>query len=75
MTPELVRFIANTRQTFRQLSTEQLYQLALSLRHELSDRQLDALPEADALVAALLGDARVARQRLYSSLEAPAEQS
>lgn len=73
MTPELIRFIANTRQTFRQLSIEQLYQLALSLRHELADRQADALPEADALVAALLADARVVRRRLYAHLDPPAE--
>jgi hypothetical protein len=73
MTPELIRFIANTRTTFRQLSTEQLYQLALSLRHELSDRELDSVPEADALVAALLGDARVSRARLYSTLDPTAE--
>lgn len=73
MNPELIRFISNTRSTFRQLSVEQLYQLAVSLRHELSDRQLDALPEADALVAALLGDARVSRARLYAKLDPPAE--
>ena len=73
MTPETIRLIQNLRVTLRGLSTEQLYQLALSLRHELSDRQLDAVPEADALVAALLGDARVSRARLYAQLDPTAE--
>jgi len=73
MSPETIRLIQNLRVTLRGLSTEQLYQLALSLRHELSDRQLDAVPEADALVAALLGDARVSRARLYAQLDRPAE--
>lgn len=73
MTPELARFIANTRATFRQLSIEQLYQLTLSLRDELAAREADALPEADALCAALLADARVVRARLYHQLDPPAE--
>jgi hypothetical protein len=67
MTPELARFISNTRETFTRLSIEQLYQLALSLRHELERRNLDARPEADALVAALLVAARVEHREIFSS--------
>jgi len=73
MTPAMVRMIQNMRQAFRGLSLEQLYQLAVSLRHELSDRQLDCAPEADALVAALLADTRVVRARLYADDARPAE--
>lgn len=67
MTPELARFITNTRETFTRLSVEQLYQLAVSLRHELARRGLDITPEADALVAALLVAARVEHHELFSS--------
>jgi len=75
MTPELIRFIANTRETFRRLSLEQLYQLALSLRHELAARDCDALPEADALVCALLAHAQHEHRLIYSSDCRPAEES
>lgn len=58
MTPQLARFIANTRAAFARFTFQQLYQLAVSLASELHDRGVDAEPEARALVAALLAYAQ-----------------
>ena len=73
MTPELVRFIQNTQHALRSFTRAQLYQLALSLRHELARRHTDALPEADALVGALLADAQEERRAIFSDDCRPAE--
>lgn len=66
MTPELVRFIQNTQAALRNFTRAQLYELAVSLRHELALRETDAVPEADALVAALLADARAEHRAIFS---------
>jgi hypothetical protein len=67
MTSADARLIVNLRETLTRLSLRQLYFVALSLRHELFSRNLDARPEADALVAALLADARLAHDNLFGS--------
>lgn len=66
MTPALARFIVNTRETFKRLTYEQLYQLALSLAAELRDRGVDADQEAYALVAALLAHAQAEQRAIHS---------
>jgi hypothetical protein len=73
MTPELARFIVNTRETFARLTDQQLYQLAVSLAAELHDRHTDAEPEARALCAALLAHAQVEQRAIYSADCQPAE--
>lgn len=67
MTDRTVRFVQNVRFILRGCSTEECYQLALGLRHELARRGLDCTPEADALVAALLAHARVEHARIFSA--------
>jgi hypothetical protein len=66
MTPELIRFIVNTRETFARLTDQQLYQLTVSLAAELHERHVNAEPEARALCAALLAFAQVEQRAIYS---------
>jgi hypothetical protein len=67
MTPDLARFIVNTRETFSRLTDQQLYQLVVSLAAELHERHVDAEPEARALCAALLAHAQVEHRAIYSA--------
>jgi hypothetical protein len=73
MTPDLARFIVNTRETFSRLTDQQLYQLVVSLAAELHERHTDAEPEARALCAALLAHAQVEQRAIYSADCQPAE--
>lgn len=67
MNSELVRLIGNLAVTFHGMTLESLYQVARALRHELAARDIDCTPEADALVAALLGHARVEHRAIFSA--------
>jgi len=75
MTDATRRLIQNLRPTLRGFTMEQLYQLALGLRHELAERELDCTPEADALVCALLAHARREHAAIFSADCSPAENS
>ena len=67
MTDPTRRLIQNLGPTLQRFSDEQLYHLAVGLRHELARRRRDTTPEADALVAALLADARAEHRRIFSA--------
>lgn len=67
MNEATVRLIQNSREAFKRFSWEQLYQTALSLRDELAYRDVDCLPEADALMAALLVHAQQEHRTIFSA--------